>query len=276
MRIERSPVVTLACGNPTEFSIIGTGVVEHVLQADRSSQDINWLVKREEERFILFLNKLEVVTEKAIQPSASEATDHQQQQLLLMTLWGTTIDQRNPYVLSNRKGRSRLRISQATLGLQSKEKNGNEKAVIVCKVGNGNPVGLCVLIPGVVETQKLGLELEESEDVISVTGNLTVTLTGYYINSAYPFTGNDNSLFDSRREDLAETESCKQSTNDSDEPETDTDVDSFINDSTDPEILTPSPKPKTKTQGKFSLRLTPKFPIERKRNKQRKQSGHNS
>lgn len=51
--------------------------------------------------------------------------------------------------------------------------------------------------------------------------------------------------------DLAETESCKQSTNDSDtdESEEDTDNDSFINDSSDPGILTPSPKPKTKTQG---------------------------
>lgn len=67
------------------------------------------------------------------------------------------------------------------MGLTSNDNLSTEKVVVLCAQGRKNPFLLCVLIPGSVESQSLGMELEVKEDVeISVIGSQKVSLSGYF------------------------------------------------------------------------------------------------
>ncbi|XAR73100.1 Peptidylprolyl isomerase [Bertholletia excelsa] len=144
---------------------------------------------------------------------------------------GTVINQRKPYIYSGHSHGERLRITQATLGAAGENQSTTpEKVVVLCKQGNASPVRLCVLIPEHVESQKLQLEFEGKEEfAISVSGNYSVSLSGYYVSGHNGITEDDNDI---KEEGTAETESQESR----------------------------MPKDKNKDKEEKWVRLTPKFP----------------
>ncbi|KAJ9563265.1 hypothetical protein OSB04_008425 [Centaurea solstitialis] len=144
---------------------------------------------------------------------------------------GIEVKPGKPYTHSSKNGRTRLRISQATLA------NGSAtlKSLVQCNVGDKQPVLLCALLPTKTESLQLDLEFEEAEDVVfSVIGPRGVYLTGYYVGHNRQSNIQDES--ESYGEDIANSET-QESNHNSDEDEYE---DSFINDD-EPEPLTPSP-----------------------------------
>ncbi|KAI3719233.1 hypothetical protein L6452_20128 [Arctium lappa] len=148
-----------------------------------------------------------------------------------MSFWGIEVKPGKPYTHSSQSGRTRLRISQATLA------NGSAtlKSLVQCNVGDKQPVLLCALLPTKIESLQLDLEFEEAEDVVfSVIGPRGVYLTGYYVGHNRQSNIQDES--ESYGEDIANSET-QESNHNSDEDEYE---DSFINDD-EPEPVTPSP-----------------------------------
>lgn len=165
-----------------------------------------------------------------------------------MAFWGVEIKAGKPFTLSPDNSSSRLRISQATLGIGSS----NNKSLVQCNVGKKTPVMLCCLLPDKAESCPLDLEFHEAEPVtFSVVGPRSVYLTGYFLgNARRALAGDDES--ESYGEDVGETDSEDFSSDD------DYEQDSFIDDS-DPQVFSPSPSPsyetnKTKASTKKSSR----------------------
>ncbi|KAL9176019.1 hypothetical protein ABFS82_02G151200 [Erythranthe guttata] len=95
-----------------------------------------------------------------------------------MAFWGIEVKPGEPITHFCEKARGRLRIQLATLGISGAAK----KTTVQCNVGNGNPILLCSLLPSKIETLHVGLEFEESDDVVfSVIGPRSVFLSGYYV-----------------------------------------------------------------------------------------------
>lgn len=124
-----------------------------------------------------------------------------------MAFWGTIISSKNSYSHCDHDHHSRLRITQAALGLTSNDNLSREKVVVVCEHERKNRFPLCVLIPGSVESQCLALEVEVKEDVkFSVIGTHKVSLSGYFYSGHERFTINEDK---SRKvgEDIPDSES---------------------------------------------------------------------
>ncbi|KAL6650786.1 hypothetical protein ACP70R_009711 [Stipagrostis hirtigluma subsp. patula] len=106
----------------------------------------------------------------------------------MSSFWGVEVKPGKPYTLTHSEGDGRLRLTQATLGLESgKEEKGSsgKKCVLQCSVDSKDPVFLCVLVPEKSETCHLELEFEEENVTFSVIGPRSVHLAGYYIFDQY-------------------------------------------------------------------------------------------
>ncbi|KAL6653245.1 hypothetical protein ACP70R_012170 [Stipagrostis hirtigluma subsp. patula] len=97
-----------------------------------------------------------------------------------MAFWGVEVKPGEPYIHRPSAGR-RLKICQAMLGNYG-DAGWN---FLECNVGDKGPVKLCALNPSKDLMCHLYLEYEEKENVVlSVSGNSSIHLSGYYI--AYP------------------------------------------------------------------------------------------
>ncbi|KAJ1271214.1 hypothetical protein BS78_06G111500 [Paspalum vaginatum] len=119
----------------------------------------------------------------------------------MSSFWGVEVKPGKPYTLTHGDSGCRLRLTQATLGLEvGKGGNaGGKKCVLQCSVGNKDPVFLCVLVPDQSETCHLELEFEEEEVTFSVIGPRSIHLAGYYITDVY---GEDMSDSDAESDSL--------------------------------------------------------------------------
>ncbi|KAE9446372.1 hypothetical protein C3L33_21731, partial [Rhododendron williamsianum] len=148
-----------------------------------------------------------------------------------MAFWGVEVKPGKPFTHKFDRGRGRLHISQATLGLGSS----TTKSLVQCNVGNKSPVFLCALLPDKTESCHLDVEFEEDDEVIfSVIGPRSVHLTGYFLGSGRHSDPNDDT--ESYGEDIGNTES-DASDHSSDEDGYD---DSFIDDG-NPDVFPTSP-----------------------------------
>ncbi|KAD4584146.1 hypothetical protein E3N88_21747 [Mikania micrantha] len=94
-----------------------------------------------------------------------------------MAFWGVELKPGKPYLHQYDDERGRLHVSQATLG-SGKSK---EKAIVVCNVGDKNPIYLCSLLPRKMETCSLNIEFEEYDEVtFSVEGSHSIHLSGFF------------------------------------------------------------------------------------------------
>ncbi|XP_002991761.2 peptidyl-prolyl cis-trans isomerase FKBP53 [Selaginella moellendorffii] len=103
-----------------------------------------------------------------------------------MVFWGAKLKPKKPFLVERDEleGR-RLHISQATLGQNAKD---GERSILKCKGGEGPPVFVCSLKPGLHETCYLDLNFED-DVVFSVTGSTPIHLSGYYME---PFSDEDD------------------------------------------------------------------------------------
>lgn len=148
-----------------------------------------------------------------------------------MAFWGVEVKPGKPFTHKFDRGRGRLHISQATLGLGSS----TTKSLVQCNVGNKSPVFLCALLPDKTESCHLDVEFEEDDEVIfSVIGPRSVHLTGYFLGSGRHSDPNDDT--ESYGEDIGNTET-DASDHSSDEDGYD---DSFIDDG-NPDVFPTSP-----------------------------------
>ncbi|KAI3705932.1 hypothetical protein L1987_76181 [Smallanthus sonchifolius] len=93
-----------------------------------------------------------------------------------------------PYLHQYDDERGRLHLSQATLA-SGKSK---EKAVVVCNVGDKNPIYLCSLLPRKMETCSLNIEFEEYDEVtFSVEGPHSIHLSGFFYGEKPDSDGDD-------------------------------------------------------------------------------------
>ncbi|KAL6863777.1 hypothetical protein ACP4OV_016680 [Aristida adscensionis] len=96
-----------------------------------------------------------------------------------MAFWGVEVKPGEPYVHEPSHG-GRLRITQATLGKYEDIGWGT----LVCNVGEKRPVRICALNPVSARACHLDLQYDEKEDfVLHVIGNISIHLSGYYIDS---------------------------------------------------------------------------------------------
>lgn len=124
-----------------------------------------------------------------------------------MSFWGTVISQKNSYIHRDHDHNRRLRITQAALGLRSRDNFSTNEVVVLCTQGKESRLRLCVLIPENVESQSLALELDGKEDVeISVIGSHEVNLSGFFHDGHHHYTFNKEK-FDQRAKDISESES---------------------------------------------------------------------
>ncbi|XP_062194520.1 peptidyl-prolyl cis-trans isomerase FKBP53-like [Phragmites australis] len=94
-----------------------------------------------------------------------------------MAFWGVEVKPGEPYVHEPTRG-GRLRIRQATLGNYDYV----GWSMLECNVGDMRPVRLCAMNSTSALMCHLDLEYEEKENVvISVLGNSSIHLSGYYI-----------------------------------------------------------------------------------------------
>lgn len=112
-----------------------------------------------------------------------------------MTFWGVEIQPEKPYLHEDEDGMTKLHLSQATLGLNCKDK---QRTVVKCKVGDNPELLLCSLVPGVQESCPLDL-LFDQEVTFTVSGAGSVHLTGYYM--PLEFDSEDEDDYDSEDED---------------------------------------------------------------------------
>ncbi|WVZ85817.1 hypothetical protein U9M48_032685, partial [Paspalum notatum var. saurae] len=105
----------------------------------------------------------------------------------MSSFWGVEVKPGKPYTLTHGDCGGRLRLTQATLGVEvGKGGNaGGKKCVLQCSVQSKDPVFLCVLVPDQSETCHLELEFEEEEVTFSVIGPRSIHLAGYYITDVY-------------------------------------------------------------------------------------------
>ncbi|XP_062194636.1 peptidyl-prolyl cis-trans isomerase FKBP43-like [Phragmites australis] len=98
---------------------------------------------------------------------------------MVMAFWGVVVHPGEPYIHEPSRGR-RLKIRQAMLG----DYGDAGWSLLECNVGDKEPVRLCALNPTDAFMCHLKLEYEEKETVIlTVSGNGSIHLSGYYIHS---------------------------------------------------------------------------------------------
>ncbi|GAB2294085.1 hypothetical protein Dimus_028302 [Dionaea muscipula] len=92
-----------------------------------------------------------------------------------MPFWGVEVKPGKPIYLCYEDVDGKLFLTQATLGIGKS----TEKSILQCKVGDGNPIFLCTLLPDKFECCPLHLEFEERDDVkFSVIGPTSIHLSG--------------------------------------------------------------------------------------------------
>ncbi|CAM6030181.1 unnamed protein product [Sphagnum balticum] len=109
---------------------------------------------------------------------------------------GVQIRPEEPYTEPEPEG-TKLRVTHATLGLESK---GKQRTVVKCEVGERPEVLLCSLVPGVSESTSLDLLFDE-EVVFTVSGDASVHLTGYYEPYEDQYSSGAADDYDSEEED---------------------------------------------------------------------------
>ncbi|CAK9203415.1 unnamed protein product [Sphagnum troendelagicum] len=109
---------------------------------------------------------------------------------------GVQIRPEEPYTEPEPEG-TKLRVTHATLGLESK---GKQRTVVKCEVGERPEVLLCSLVPGVSESTSLDLLFDE-EVVFTVSGDASVHLTGYYEPHEDQYNSGAADDYDSEEED---------------------------------------------------------------------------
>ncbi|XP_066349423.1 peptidyl-prolyl cis-trans isomerase FKBP53-like [Miscanthus floridulus] len=101
----------------------------------------------------------------------------------MSSFWGVEVKPGKPYTLTHGDFIGRLRLTQATLGVEvgkGEKGTGVKRCVLQCSIENKDPVFLCVLMPEQSETCHLELEFEE-EVTFSVIGPRSIHLAGYYM-----------------------------------------------------------------------------------------------
>uniref|UniRef100_A0A804UMI9 peptidylprolyl isomerase n=1 Tax=Zea mays TaxID=4577 RepID=A0A804UMI9_MAIZE len=101
----------------------------------------------------------------------------------MSSFWGVEVKPGKPYTLTHGDFAGRLRLTQATLGVEvgkGEKATGVKRCVLQCSAENRDPVFLCVLMPEQSETCHLELEFEE-EVTFSVIGPRSIHLAGYYM-----------------------------------------------------------------------------------------------
>lgn len=119
----------------------------------------------------------------------------------MSSFWGVEVKPGKPYTLTHGDFAGRLRLTQATLGVEvgkGEKATGVKRCVLQCGAENRDPVFLCVLMPEQSETCHLELEFEE-EVTFSVIGPRSIHLAGYYMTDVC---GEDRSDNDSGSDSL--------------------------------------------------------------------------
>ncbi|KAL6838323.1 hypothetical protein ACP4OV_031827 [Aristida adscensionis] len=113
----------------------------------------------------------------------------------MSSFWGVEVKPGKPYTLESSERDGRLRLTQATLGIEcgkGVKGAGEKKCVLQCTVDNRDPVFLCVLVSDQSETVHLDLEFEEENVIFSVVGPRSIHLAGYYIFNEYEGDNSDS------------------------------------------------------------------------------------